>query len=80
MLPKNIMDQLIPKSDTSRGAPMGRDYVGMTPGIKRVYNRYVPMSSCGAYDRGGAYWGLGGRLRVAFTADLKYVRFYREEE
>ena len=72
--------EIIYNVNTSRGAPMGRCGVGDEP-KSRVYDRYVPMDrSDPAYDIGGAYWGLGARLRVAYTADMEYVRFYREGE
>lgn len=64
----------------SRGAPMGRSNVDSKP-TGKVYDRYVPMDrSDPAYDIGGAYWGLGARLRVSYTADMSYIRFYREGE
>jgi len=73
------IDVVIPKLSCKFGAPKGRASIGTKPIDKRVYDRFVPMCSCcGAYDVGGAYWGLGRRLRVAFTEDLTYVRFYRE--
>ena len=58
---------------------MGRysDEVSTKPTDKKVYDCAVPMSSDGAYDKGGAYWGIGAQLRVEYTKDLKYVRFYR---
>ena len=28
--------------------------------VKKLYLEKVPMSDCGCYDAGGAYWGLGG--------------------
>ena len=68
---------LTAKADTKFGAPLGRHDEGGEP-EGRVFDRYVPLNS-GGYDRGGAYWGLGDRLRVRFTLDCKYVRFYREE-
>lgn len=59
------------------GAPMGRDNIGTRPtdGTK-VYDRNVPISLDG-YDVGGAYWGKGIPLRVAFTRDMSFVLFYR---
>jgi len=48
---------------------------------KRIFDCAVPMN--GAYDRGGAYWGLPssgkgiGQLRVSYTKDLTYINFYR---
>ena len=38
------------------GAPMGRRCAILDEAEKH-YLRRVPMSSCGAYDIGGAYWG-----------------------
>ena len=79
------MDKVCPKSNSKYGAPMGRRSADIEerPTDKRVYDRYLPMCSCcGAYDKGGAYWGaaLHGvkRMRVEFTEDLSYIRFYRE--
>ena len=42
----------------------------------RIFDCYVPMRD-GAYDKGGAYWGIGSPLRVEYTKDLSYVKFYR---
>ena len=42
----------------------------------KVYQRRVPMID-GAYDSGGAYWGIGRPLYVRFTLDLEYVEFFR---
>ena len=47
--------------------------------VQRVYDCFVPMSSDGAYDKGGAYWGLGKRLRVQYTKDLSYISYYRQD-
>lgn len=44
---------------------------------QRVFDCAVPLSGDGAYDKGGAYWGLGPQLRVSYTKDLSYVEFYR---
>jgi len=44
---------------------------------QRIFDCAVPMSSDGAYDRGGAYWGIASQLRVSYTKDLSYVEFYR---
>jgi hypothetical protein len=86
------MSQLAPKKqyaiskvvcdlDGSRGAPMGRASYGVKPTKGKVFDRRVPLSLDGAYDKGGAYWGLSRHeLRVEFTKDLEYVRFYRVGE
>lgn len=43
---------------------------------QRIFDARVPMSD-GAYDKGGAYWGIGKELRVRYTKDLSYIEFYR---
>ncbi len=72
------------------GAPMGRVKVGERPlavtsgpncrifkkNQVKVFDKRVPMVD-GAYDIGGAYWGIGRELRVEFTKDLSFIRFYR---
>lgn len=49
----------------------------LTKKSARIFDCAVPMSNCGAYDKGGAYWGLGRQLRVKYTKDLAYINFYR---
>lgn len=72
------IDKIITKVSCKYGAPMGRANVGnKAPMGVKIYNCAVPMSNDGAYDRGGAYWGCGKQLRVAYTKDLSYVCFYR---
>jgi len=82
--------QILCNVDASRGAPMGRPNVGSQPvqvsrgnagrickcDQTKVYQRRVPMID-GAYDAGGAYWGIGKPLYVRFTKDLSYVEFFR---
>lgn len=74
--------KIITKVGTKYGAPMGRPDVGIMPARTRVYNCYVPMNMMEpAYDKGGAYWGLSpNRLRVMYTKDLSFIKFYRENE
>lgn len=81
--------ELIPPVNCFYGAPMGRPNVGNQPitivrgrngrickkDQTKIYDKRVPMD--GAYDEGGAYWGLGKELRVRFTKDLSYIEFYR---
>jgi len=43
----------------------------------RVFDRAIYLDS-GGYDKGGAYWGIGGPLRVRFTKDLQYIEYYRK--
>ena len=74
------IDKIITKVNIGYGAPMGRHSVGNAPRLAeniKVYDCAVPMN--GAYDRGGAYWGLGPQLRVSYTKDLSYIHFYRVE-
>jgi hypothetical protein len=73
------IDKIITKVDTSRGAPMGRANVGTKHNtiMKTVFDCRVPLTSDGAYDKGGAYWGCGAELRVSYTKDLSFIRFYR---
>lgn len=71
------IDKIITKVNCKYGAPMGRPNIGSKPTDKRIYNCYVPMLNCGAYDKGGAYWGVGKPIRVSYTKDLTYINFYR---
>ncbi len=74
------INKIITKVDTSRGAPMGRANVGTKDDTikKTVFDCRVPMSDS-AYDKGSVYWGIGKELRVSYTKDLTYIRFYRVE-
>ena len=82
------IDKIITKVNSQYGAPMGRNNVDNREIFEvngKQYAQYngklfdcrVPMSNDGAYDRGGAYWGLGKELRVSYTKDLSYIKFYR---
>jgi len=71
------INNIITKVNGKFGAPMGRTNIGTKPTNKRVYDCKVPLSGDGAYDIGGAYWGLGGEMRVSYTKDLTYINFYR---
>jgi hypothetical protein len=75
------IDRIITKVDSKYGSPMGRYNVGVRPvdGTK-IYDCQVPMIGSGDYDKGGAYWGIGPQLRVAYTKDLSYICFYRKEK
>ena len=74
---KYAISQIINDVDCRRGAPMGRSNVGTKPSKGKVFDRKVPMSNDGAYDKGSAYWGYGAELRVQYTKDLSYIKFYR---
>lgn len=85
------IDLIITQVNGKYGAPMGRPNIGTQPitvtsgpncrivkkNQTKVYDCAVPMSGDGAYDKGGAYWGIGKQLRVRYTKDLSYVEFYR---
>jgi len=88
------IEQLIPELNCKYGAPMGRanlltakkEFINQVTGEtfttisgSRIFDKRVPMSSCGAYDKGGAYWGIGKQLRVKFNKELTYIEFYRVE-
>lgn len=93
------IDKIITKVSGKYGAPIGRSNVlpqaysivdtgrkflanPFTKESKRIFDCAVPMN--GAYDRGGAYWGLSsrgegmGQLRVEYTKDLTYIKYYRK--
>ena len=78
------IEKIITKVDCKFGAPMGRrgehDNTGEIPNDKKVFDCAVPLSGDGAYDKGGAYWGYGPQLRVMYTKDLSFIRFYRKGE
>lgn len=62
---------ICPPVNCQYGAPMGgRDdkLTCETP----YYLRIVPMSSCGAYDKGGAYWGCSDRARGIYALYCVY--------
>lgn len=74
------IDLIITKVNGQYGAPMGRANVGVVEHVEgeKVFDCRVPMSSDGAYDRGGAYWGIGRELRVKYTRSLDFIQFYRK--
>lgn len=78
-LSTDLLSAILYKVNCKYGAPTGRTNVGTKPKNDTNYDRKVPMID-GAYDIGGAYWGLpeklGECLRVAYSKDLKYVEFY----
>ena len=86
------IDKIITNVSCKYGAPMGRPNIGERPHTitsgphcrifksnqVKIFDCAVPMNSEGAYDRGGAYWGISNQLRVSYTKDLSYVCFYRK--
>ena len=77
--PVRTIDKIITKLDCKFGAPMGRCNVGIKPSNKTIFDCKVPMSDK-CYDKGSAYWGIGPELRVTYTKDLTYIKFYRVGE
>ena len=77
MTSQQAYDLILCDVDCRWGAPMGRADIGEKPTDKRIFNRRVPLIYDGAYDKGGAYWGMGKELRVEYTSDLTYIMFYR---
>lgn len=75
---KKLMEIIISKCGTSYGATMGRGDIDNYQGGK-IYSRYLPMYNDNCHDKGNAYWGIGERMRVDYTADLNYVKYYRGE-
>lgn len=54
------------KGYSKYGAQMGRDN---EPVKGKCYLQKLKMSGCGAYDSGGAYWGIGETLYVCQDSD-----------
>ena len=55
-----IMPKKLSKGYSYRGANMGRrDSITEPNHPVKFHLREMKMSSCGAYDQGGAYWGCG---------------------
>ena len=71
------INNIITKVNSTFGAPMGRysNNLNEKPTDTKVYDCAVPLTQ--GYDKGGAYLGYPNNLRVEYTKDLKYVRFYR---
>jgi hypothetical protein len=78
----NELKDVIVKLDTKYGAPMGRassepDETGWHQKYKgKLYLKEVPLDE-GGYDAGGAYWGIGEQLYVAYSPrNEDVVRFW----
>lgn len=71
------IDKILDKVNCKYGAPMGRrsDSEDNKPTSKTIFDCKVNINQ--GYDKGGAYWGYPDNLRVEYTKDLTYVRFYR---
>lgn len=84
------INRVITPVNAKYGAPMGRANIDKRPRVvhkdgsstvigeffgEKLYNKRVRLFD--GYDKGGAYWGVGGELRVVFNKDLTYVKFYR---
>lgn len=72
------IDKILHKVNCKYGAPMGRrsDPKNIEPTDRKIFDCQVILDS-GGYDKGGAYWGIPNNLRVRYTKDLLYIRFYR---
>lgn len=77
---QSAYNEIISKVNSQSGAPMGRfsNEISEKPTSKRIFDRSVPLNQ--GYDKGGAYWGTPSDLRVEFTLDMSYVRFYRGDK
>ena len=64
------------KVSSQYGAPMGRSNHGaVVPGQKV---RLIQLNiDSGGYDDGGAYWGLGKPIFMAWTEDTEYEWYIR---
>lgn len=61
------------KAYDHRGASMGRSNSIEEPEQEIKFHLYkMPMSSCGCYDNGGAYWGTGDPMYHAFGDGIEY--------
>ena len=71
------IDKIITKVSCKNGAPMGRgsNDVNFKPTDRKVFDCAVPLSQ--GYDKGGAYWGYPDNIRVEYSKDLSYLRYYR---
>jgi hypothetical protein len=88
------IDKIITKVDCRYGAPMGRSnvfpqkytivetdkkYLVVDDKSQRIFDCIVPLINNGDYDKENVYWGFGGQLRVEYTKDLSYIKFYRKK-
>jgi len=73
------IDKIITKVSGKFGAQCGRRDVGTRPTFGAICNQKVRLTKDG-YDSGGVYWGTPDNLRVEYTTDLSYIRFYRDNE
>ena len=78
---QQVYDLLIDTVGSIYGSPHGRSNIGNRKAVKRkqVYRKRVFLIYGKAYDKGGAYWGMGDPLFVEYTLDRSYVRFFREK-
>jgi len=66
----------LPKLNCKYGAPMGRPSHAHPANAYKVYVSEVRIDSQG-YDRGGAYWGIGGPLFWVTDATGEFSYFLR---
>lgn len=72
---RKALTRILSPVNCQYGAPMGRANIGQAPKDKPILDSLVPLTE--GYDKGGAYWGSPGNLRVKYTKDLTYIEFYR---
>lgn len=79
MKSQDAFNKVVCDVNSKFGAPLGRfsNELREKPTDRRIYDRKVPLVYDGVYDKGGAYWGSPNNLRVEYTLDLTYIRFYR---
>ena len=75
------IDKILHEVNCKYGAPMGRksDNENLKPSNQKIFDCKVNLDY-GGYDKGGAYWGIPNNLRVEYTKDLSYIRFYRNNQ
>lgn len=74
----DMFDLIVCPVSLKYGAPLGR--ANRPPASWEdvpCFDRKVPLDS-GGYDKHGAYWGLGGELRLRISKDFQYWEFYRK--
>jgi hypothetical protein len=71
------MAKQFPDVNGKHGAPMGRPSFGFLEDCKPKSVSVFRMRMTGAYDDGGAYWGLPSNVYCARSDDGEYQQFTR---
>lgn len=77
-LSDDVLKEIVCKVFGKYGAPMGRAENPAPKGVMYTNKRRVPMCCGGAYDTGGAYWGIDTPPYVYFTRFGEHWEFVRE--